>query len=312
MQIGWIDFSLQERERALRILNALEEPGSVDELGVGVVRDAMASRLFPGTSTLLTKARYFFLTPYLMKYMEQGHDKAQRSHRAVRSEYQDFVRECAEGLLVCEADREGIIGRVLLPQGKWVTRGPGEIYWAPLRALGFMRPLAPESYGSCFARLAEVRARESTRQYEEDENKKTGLSDDAEPVASMWNVPASCWSAWQVAWKDWKNQASISLTFDEAVFLRKQIVKAQPQSLFALLIQDEGLRSIDTMTSFIDAFDGGEGRTFFKKNWSGCVGGRVRFDLDGFEYSDVIDVCETFWEDFMRREAVAIEAVFVP
>ena len=67
---------------------------------------------------------------------------------------------------------------------------------------------------------------------------------------------------------------------------------------------------IDTMRSFIDALDGGEGRTFFKKNWSGCVGKRVRFDLDGFEYSDVVDVCETFWDDFRRREEGAIREVF--
>lgn len=46
MQVGWIDFSPEERSRTLTVLSSLSEPGSVDELGVGIVRDAMADRLF--------------------------------------------------------------------------------------------------------------------------------------------------------------------------------------------------------------------------------------------------------------------------
>lgn len=243
MQIGWIDFSPQERERTLTVLNALQEPGSIDELGVGVVRDAMAARLFPGTSTLLTRARYFFLTTYLMKYMEQEHDKKQMTPSALRSEYRDLERRCAEGLLACEAQQEGIVGSVSLHRGKWVARGPGELYWASLRALGFTKSFSLDSYASCFEHLSRVRMWDSPQQYD-DGDADTGLSDDAEPIESAWRIPADCWSAWKKDWSDWGQRASIALTQPEAVYLKDQILKTQPDSLFALLMEDEELRSV--------------------------------------------------------------------
>ncbi|NHB84268.1 hypothetical protein G7085_05605 [Tessaracoccus sp. HDW20] len=36
---------------------------SRDELGIGVIRDTIADGLFPGTSTLLTRARYLLFIP---------------------------------------------------------------------------------------------------------------------------------------------------------------------------------------------------------------------------------------------------------
>ncbi|WP_428847215.1 DUF6361 family protein [Olsenella intestinalis] len=52
VQVGWIDFSPEERSRTLTALRALSAPGSVDELGIGIVRDAVADVLFPGASAL--------------------------------------------------------------------------------------------------------------------------------------------------------------------------------------------------------------------------------------------------------------------
>lgn len=92
------------------MLNALQEPGSIDELGVGVVCDVMAARLVPDTLTLLIRARYFFLTTYLMKYMEQGRDKKRHMLGVSRSEYQNPERRRTEGHLICEAQHEGIVG----------------------------------------------------------------------------------------------------------------------------------------------------------------------------------------------------------
>ena len=33
MQLGWVDFSSEERDKALGFLQALQEQGAVDELG---------------------------------------------------------------------------------------------------------------------------------------------------------------------------------------------------------------------------------------------------------------------------------------
>ena len=43
MQLGWIDFSKEDRQKALDVINLLVEQIAVDELGIGTVRDAFAN-----------------------------------------------------------------------------------------------------------------------------------------------------------------------------------------------------------------------------------------------------------------------------
>ena len=64
MQLGWVDFSKADREKVLDVMNLLQEQGAVDEIGIGLVRDAFANYFFPGTSTVQTRAKYFFIVPY--------------------------------------------------------------------------------------------------------------------------------------------------------------------------------------------------------------------------------------------------------
>ena len=56
---GWIDFSRKDRELARDIIAALNDKGAVDEMGIGVIRDAFSDYFFPGTSTIQTSAKYF-------------------------------------------------------------------------------------------------------------------------------------------------------------------------------------------------------------------------------------------------------------
>lgn len=63
--IGWIDFSSTERERVSQVLSMLQEKGTLDELGIGQIRDAFADQLFPGFSTIQTRAKYFVTIPYI-------------------------------------------------------------------------------------------------------------------------------------------------------------------------------------------------------------------------------------------------------
>ena len=249
MQVGWIDFSPEERNRTLTVLSSLSEPGSVDELGVGIVRDAMADLLFPGTSTLLTKARYFFLVPYLSRLLEEGHDDSRQDPRALRNTFRDLERRCAAGLRknakASGLSDEGIIGRVALASGKWVARGPGEIYWASLRTLGFMRDGAPDSYQAQFGYLADMRMRDQRGQFvgakgEDDD----GLSDDRLAFRSMWCVPRGLYRSWKKDWRSWDSTASIALTHDEAAYLRAHVIASHPDSLYALLLSDDQLRAV--------------------------------------------------------------------
>ena len=61
MQLGWVDFSKADREKVLDVINLLQEPGAVDEIGIGLIRDAFANYFFPGTSTVQTRVKNTFL-----------------------------------------------------------------------------------------------------------------------------------------------------------------------------------------------------------------------------------------------------------
>ena len=62
---AWLDFSDRDRQRAMDVVDLFREEDTRDELGIGVIRDAFADRLFPGTSTIQTRVRYFLFLPWV-------------------------------------------------------------------------------------------------------------------------------------------------------------------------------------------------------------------------------------------------------
>jgi len=57
--IGWVDFSSEHRDKVKSVIDLLSTPGVIDELGIGVIRDSFSDSLFPGVSTIQTRAKYF-------------------------------------------------------------------------------------------------------------------------------------------------------------------------------------------------------------------------------------------------------------
>jgi hypothetical protein len=55
----WLDYSARERRIMLDLVDLFGEHDTRDEQGIGSVRDTFADMLFPGTSTIVTRARYF-------------------------------------------------------------------------------------------------------------------------------------------------------------------------------------------------------------------------------------------------------------
>jgi hypothetical protein len=53
----WLDYSERERQKMLDFVDLFRKHDTRDELGIGSVRDAFADILFPGTSTIMTRAR---------------------------------------------------------------------------------------------------------------------------------------------------------------------------------------------------------------------------------------------------------------
>ena len=120
----WLDYSEQERRRALDAISLFRLQETRDELGLASIRDAFADRFFPGTSTIQTRARYFLLVPWLCKELEEK--------RVASADAPERLRRMEEELAIHlrhSEDADGAIGR---DAGKAVKRMPSSIFWGGL------------------------------------------------------------------------------------------------------------------------------------------------------------------------------------
>ena len=102
MQLGWIDFSKNERNKVLSVIHQLEEPAAVDELGLGAIRDGFADYFFPGTSTVQTRAKYFIIVPYILK--EAGSGEYGSDLNAILKIIENEKRDCRDILIRTSSD----------------------------------------------------------------------------------------------------------------------------------------------------------------------------------------------------------------
>lgn len=133
MPLGWIDFSKDERNKVLNVIHLLDEPGAVDELGIGAVRDAFADYFFPGTSTVQTRAKYFLIVPYVL--MEAGSGKYGSDLNTILRKIDNEERNCRDILI--KTSNDGVIGS-LVPKS-WVLRTPSNIYWNGIKRMGIFK-----------------------------------------------------------------------------------------------------------------------------------------------------------------------------
>jgi len=76
LSLTWLDHDAEARDRTNRILGLFEERETRDELGIGEIRDAISDRLFPGTSTIQTRLRYFLFVPWIYRQLEDRNIRA--------------------------------------------------------------------------------------------------------------------------------------------------------------------------------------------------------------------------------------------
>ncbi len=225
MKLGWVDFSPEDRKRAIEALDSLRERGAVDELGIGAVRDAFADAFFPGTSTLQTRAKYFVLVPCAVRMtLEKMSESPAR--RDGPGELRRIERECARQMWEnCGGDESaGVIGRRNLGRSEWVLRPPSEIYWAGLRTFGISS--VASSVGTWIGRTSRL-AREAgwppDRFGGDDEE---GISDDADTRLVEWkeafDLPRDVFRSFSEAYR--AKTLSPDLTQREAAFLAGKLL----------------------------------------------------------------------------------------
>lgn len=121
--VAWLDTSADEQRRVRDLIALFEESESRDELGIGQIRDVLSEALFPGTSVLQTRARYFLLVPW--GYL---HAASRRTGRDLNARARLIERQFVEVLR--RGDEEGVVGRVV---GREVVNLPSTMFWSGLR-----------------------------------------------------------------------------------------------------------------------------------------------------------------------------------
>lgn len=212
--ITWLDYSEHERRKVLDVIDLFREKDTRDELGVGGVRDSFADAFFPGTSTIMTRARYFLIVPWIFRRLENrktpGSEFAARARRA--------EVEVIESIEQSE-DSHGNIGKVARGALK---RMPSSVYWAGLgmwKIRTFRGALA--QYARGIDRHYAFLDSHKKRSLEQEEIEGHGTNWHQGLISPPPEFPGSC---------------SLALSRVEADYLRERILASCQGSLLAVLV----------------------------------------------------------------------------
>ena len=124
-------------EHPVANLTLLNEREARDELGLGPIRDSLADLLFPGTSTIQTRLRYFLVVPWVYRALAvEGVEGAEiwRKGRDLELEVADHLRGTSEA---------GVFGR---RAGRRLRRLPSSVYWLGLGTWGLRYDRRPSRW----------------------------------------------------------------------------------------------------------------------------------------------------------------------
>lgn len=232
MQLGWIDFSKTERSKVLSVLDLLQKKGTLDELGIAPVRDGFANRFFPGTSTIQTRAKYFLIIPYAFKELERS---GETNLSVLTKALSALEKSCGESFLVQNYKEQRVIGSVALKNGGWVKRPPSDVYWAGLKRYGIFL-YKDLSIKECLRYIAQFNAEKgnTVKLGNRNDNAEEHECDDRDAGGSrkiqFWNIPTYN--------KDWQLELSMSLTSDEAKFLKSRIIENCKGSMIEFILSN--------------------------------------------------------------------------
>jgi len=136
-RIAYIDFSREHRDRVFSVIDMLGEAGTVDELGFGVVRDALADWLFPRVSTIQTRPKYFLLiTRLIQDYVAtyKAGEKAPALVQWLRDQEHALMHELAANYDY--EDNNCVIGINVARNDGELARRASTIYWNGIRIHG--------------------------------------------------------------------------------------------------------------------------------------------------------------------------------
>ena len=147
--LTWLDLTGADREQMRRVL-ALFKEGTVDELGLGTIRDAFAGELFPGVTSLQTRLRYVLFIPWVYRQLEAKRTPSDRVAEVARRAEVALIHALAE------SDDEGDWGVIGIQARNDLQRLPSSVYWRCCIRWGvFTHDRVQSWYHTHFRRLSE-------------------------------------------------------------------------------------------------------------------------------------------------------------
>lgn len=213
--IGWLDQSEEHQRKMREVIDLFSESDARDELGIGVVRDALSDLLFPGLSTIQTRARYFLFIPWVYLDLERRRTPSAKMADQARQLQTRLIYALESG-----GERGGVIG---IEAKEKLKRLPDSVYWTGLGAFGVRRYRGEMSD---YYRGIERFYRQVT----------DAAGHEAEELIAghrphNWDLDLP------EAPDDFLRTTTLSLQPAEAAYLRQQMVTAGPDTLLAHLLR---------------------------------------------------------------------------
>ncbi|QRY53803.1 DUF6361 family protein [Mycolicibacterium septicum] len=214
---GWLDTDNEQRRKMLEVVDLFKEEGTVDELGIGSIRDAFADALFPGTSVLQTRLRYILFIPWLMQEAARGNRSATEMSARFRESELQLIYALSQG-----EEKLGVIGNTARAKLK---RMPSSMYWAAMGTWNIRNgDLSPEAY---FRRQYDYR-RLANRTARADDPEVRDLLVDNDLDPHLPSAPAG-----------WLGRTNFELRPEEEQYLSDVISASRGDSMLAWLIRNE-------------------------------------------------------------------------
>lgn len=127
--VAWLDFSEDQQQKIYESIKEFESKDTVDDLGFGSIRDAISGILFPGTSVLQTRARYFLFIPWIFQ------EAYRKNPKQMVAKARDLEIKLI-GALAESDDTSGVIG---IQRKTALKTVPSSIYWSGLQKFGIFK-----------------------------------------------------------------------------------------------------------------------------------------------------------------------------
>ena len=209
--IAWLDLTASDRDKMQRVLDLFKEGGTVDEMGLGSLREALSTILFPGITSIQTRLRYVLFVPWIYRSMERRRIPANRVTEELRRLEVQLIAPLAE------TKQPGVIG---VSARHKLQRLPSSVYWGCIRRWGIFQHGRSQSwYHSQFTRLRDA----------------AQFDDGADDPGVRWHGQANWHPRLPEPPKGFLEEATFDITEPEAAFIQGRIEDRCAGSLLARL-----------------------------------------------------------------------------